>query len=148
MLDPHGVSAAAGRALPRPTLLASIEDDERILEILFSYLDRTRPTVAEIRQAICEYYLVSPAEMASISRMRAITLARWMFAYLAYRYTRCSMPVIAKRIGYADHSSVHYGIRQIEQWLLTRPLLVDDLDLLRLRIAEMVLMRRTGEGNA
>jgi chromosomal replication initiator protein len=120
-------------------------DDTEAIERLFEYLKRSRPTLLEIRDAVCEFYLIDCLEVHHVNpkgtRMKRFTFARQIFCYLAYRYTRHRMPRIGQCIGYRDHTTVWHGIHKIEKQAVTRPVVADDLDLLRLRIAEKILSR-------
>jgi chromosomal replication initiator protein len=64
-----------------------------------------------------------------------------VFCYLARRYTRLSTRVIGQHVGNRDHSTVLHAVRKIEKLLAGKSLLADDIDLLRLRISEKVLLR-------
>jgi chromosomal replication initiator protein len=120
-----------------------VPDDADAIERLFEYLKRARPTLLEIRDAVCEFYLIECLELhdAEGTRSKHLVFARQVFCYFAYRYTRFRMPKIAQCIGYRDHTTVWHGIHAIEKMALTRPIVADDLDLLRLRIAEKILSR-------
>lgn len=133
---------ALKRAMVRQRFLGP--DDAHTVEQLFSYLEQTRPTMTEIKDAICDLYLIERKEIEGGYRRRFLVLARHMFCFFSYRYARASLNQIKERIGYADHTSVYHGIRMIEQQAITNPLVRDDLDLLRLRICEKILRRRNG----
>jgi chromosomal replication initiator protein len=117
-------------------------DDGEALDRLLGYLKQTNPTTKEIKTAICELYGFEPLELEAGNRHVQFALARQIFCFLAYKHTRLSMRRIAERIGLTDHSTVLHAIRKIEKQAITTPLVRDDLDLLRLRISEKILMRR------
>jgi chromosomal replication initiation ATPase DnaA len=131
---------------------SELPDDGYVLDRLFAYLETTRPTVDEVRDAICEFYAVHPFEVSGrhlghLDRRAHIVTARSVFCFLAYRYVRLSMPKIFPLAGYRDHTSVFFAIRKIENYVVTRPRWADDLDLLRLRLCEKILMRCCGRGS-
>lgn len=115
-------------------------DDSEVLDRLFGYLENNRPLLSEIRDAICEFYLINRADMIDYKRITEISLARQMFCYVAYRYTRCAMKTIGNHIG-RHPSTVLHAIRNVESLAMRMGVVRDDLDLLRLRVAEKMLRR-------
>ena len=107
---------------------------------------RLRPKFADTKRLLADLkqQQTTLAEIVVSTRAREVVFARQLFCYLAYRYTRHTLPVIASRVGYRDHSTAHHGVRTIEKSRLTMPLVRDDIDVLRLRIAEKVLQRGGG----
>jgi chromosomal replication initiation ATPase DnaA len=139
-----------------PSDRLEFSDDEATLLHLYAYLERHKPTMAEIKRAICELYAIEISELEGRSRTRFLVLARQIFCYLSHRYARKTLGQIKRRVGYTDHTTVLHAIRVIEQYAVTReqyryedierPMIKDDLDLLRLRLVEKVVLRRTGGG--
>lgn len=120
-----------------------VPDDNDTLDRLIGYLYRTRPTSREILHEVCEFYKIPPSELV-VYRSRGmleVTFARQVFCYLTHKYTNLTMSQIAKRAGFSDHTTVLHSIRRIERNIVKRPLIEDDIDLLRLKIAERVLRR-------
>jgi len=128
-----------GRAIAHQR--SEIPDDGEVLERLYRYLETTRPMLADIAAAVCEFYHIRHYELTGSYREFETTLARQVFCYLAHRYARASSLKIGRFIG-RDHSTVLHAIRVVEKWMVSRPLLLDDIDLLRLRISEKMLERR------
>jgi chromosomal replication initiation ATPase DnaA len=118
-----------------------VPNDAAAIERLWRSLDLARPSLAEIRAAICEFYPMTHDQLRSTSRATHFVFPRQMFCWFAYRYARVSMAQICPWVGYIDHTTVLHGIRRIEQWSVTRPLVRDDIDVLRLRVSEKVLAR-------
>jgi chromosomal replication initiation ATPase DnaA len=143
----YGFAGVAPQALTHAASeqRVAFPDDEPQLERLMGYLDRARPKLPEIATAVCEFYLIDPAEFRR-TRLAEVSMARHIFCYLAYRYTRASLPVIGRYLR-LHHTSVMYAIRRIEKYIVTKPLVHDDVDLLRLRISEIIL-RRSFKGSA
>lgn len=119
-----------------------IPNDADALDRLFAYLEHARPTMAEIRDAVCEFYAITKFQLVRPSRRYVIVLARQIFCYLCHKYSRASMNAIAPRAGYRDHTTVHHNVHRVARLVITRPLVRDDIDLLRLRISEKVLLRK------
>jgi chromosomal replication initiation ATPase DnaA len=121
-----------------------VPEDSDVIDRLFQYLKTARPTMIEIKQVVCEFYDIEPHEITGGDRRPFITFARHVFCYFARHYTRNSLRQIGMRVGYVDHSTTYYGIRRIEGYAVTRQLVRDDLDLIRLRICEKLLLRQQG----
>lgn len=118
-----------------------IPEDDAAIERLWYYLDIAKPQMPEIKLAVCEFYGLQVQEIEQRCRAYEVTLARQVFCYLAHRYNRASLAQIGKQVGLINHSTVWHAIRKIEKKIITRPLLEDDIDLLRLRICEKLLLR-------
>jgi chromosomal replication initiator protein len=117
-------------------------DDDDALKRLFAYLETTRPTLAEIKEVVCEFYGYELVEISARDRQQHAALARAIFCFLAHRHTRWPMGQIGRRVGLTNHTTVLHAIRRIEKAAASVPIVRDDLDLLRLRIAEKILRRR------
>jgi chromosomal replication initiator protein len=116
--------------------------DGPALDRLLRYVEQNRPLLADIKAAVCDLYNITPGELMGDNRLYEKTFARQAFCFLAKRYTKYSLNVIAHHVGLTNHTTVIHAVRKIEKWSLTRPLVADDLDLLRLKISERMLMRR------
>jgi chromosomal replication initiation ATPase DnaA len=66
----------------------TVPDDGAALDRLFNYLNVTRPSMAEIRASVCEFYAIEPLELRGRFRQYETAMARQIFCYLAYRHTR------------------------------------------------------------
>jgi chromosomal replication initiation ATPase DnaA len=139
-------AAVAPQVLERAinTHLAEIPDDGPVLERLYAYLERFRPFVTDIREAVAEFYAVHPFDLIGRSREYEVAHARQVFCFLCYRHTRLSMNQIAGHAGLNNHTTVSHAVRKIEKLSISRPRMADDLDLLRLRISEKMLLRARG----
>jgi chromosomal replication initiator protein len=122
-------------------LRPELPDEGEALDRLFRYLEFARPTTAEIRAAVCEFYALTPLELVGDYRQLHITWGRQVYCYLVHRYTRLSTMQIGRYVN-RDHTTVMHAIHKVEALVLTKPLVTDDIDLLRLRISEKMLMRR------
>ena len=123
---------------------SELPEDAEVLDRLFRYIETTRPLMAEIKAAVCEFYHMDASLLEGRQRVQETVLARQVFYFLCYRYTRFSSLQIGRFIG-RDHATVLHGLRKIEGLLLTHQLLADDIDLLRLRISEKMLLRKASQ---
>jgi chromosomal replication initiator protein len=121
----------------RSLIPADIEALDRVL----AYLKLARPTTQEIKDVVMDYYSVSPTEIDSQSRTAAHSFARHMICYFCRTHTRAGVALIARRVGYNDHSSVVYGIQKITSWAVSRAVIRHDIEQIKLRLAEKILHR-------
>lgn len=100
-----------------------------------------RPTMAEVKQAICELYRIVPGDIEGRSRHAPIVLARHVFCFVSYRdCSRPSLHKVATACGGRCHTSIWHAIHKIE----SMPILANDLAALRARLSEIVLARLMG----
>jgi chromosomal replication initiator protein len=121
-----------------------LPNDADALDRLFHQLELNRPMLAEIRDAVADFYCIEVKELSKRWRITEVVVPRQIFCYLAYRYTRFSLDYVGRYIGLANHTTVMHAIRRIERLILTKPIVADDIDVLRLKISEKVLLRRRG----
>jgi chromosomal replication initiator protein len=118
-----------------------LDQHDELLEKLIGVLSVNQPALREIIDAVAEFYDIEPAQLRSGSRLHTIAIPRMIIYYLARRLTRLSLTGIAQRLGRRDHTTVMSGIERITRKLHKNELLRDDIDVLRLRIAEKVSQR-------
>jgi chromosomal replication initiation ATPase DnaA len=142
MQDPTGIACIAP-----PSLVSAVNnlretnpDDGPAYDRLLDYLQQNQPKMQEIKAAICELYGFSLIEL--LGRSVETTLARQIFCYFAFKYTRNSAQRVGYEVGLMDHATVLSAIRKIEKQEITMALVRDDVDLLRMRISEKVMARR------
>lgn len=80
-------------------------------------LEEKEMTMDDITKAVTEYYNVTVEELASRKRTRVVTTARQLVMYLSKKYTDIPLKVIGTTLGKRDHSTVIYGIKNIEDLL-------------------------------
>lgn len=119
-----------------------LPDDADTLDRLYQQLELNRPMLAEIKASVCDFYAIAADELCGRYRAYETALARQIFCYLAHKYTSFSLGQIGRAVGLTNHTTVHHAIRKIAKRMITDHLLHDDLDLLRIRISEKVLLRR------
>lgn len=73
-----------------------------------------RVTVSDIQRIVAAYYKLSPFDMTSARRSRAVARPRQIAMYLARHHTQQSMPAIGRRFGGRDHTTVIHAVRRVE----------------------------------
>ena len=88
------------------------------VEALADHLARTDSaiTMGDIEAAVAPYFGVTPADIHSTRRTRAVSVARMITMYLARRHTPMSYPEIARFTG-KNHSSVILAVQRMERIL-------------------------------
>lgn len=84
--------------------------------------------IAQVIVATCEFYGLSPEELASKNREGETVRARQIAMYVARKMTGRSYPEIGRQIGGFDHSTVVHAYRKIEGLLETNPEVRTDVD--------------------
>ena len=67
-----------------------------------------------IRECVCSMRGVTEAEFLGSRRNRRISWARQEACWLAHKLTGRSYPQVARAYGYADHTTVIYGVKAVE----------------------------------
>ena len=105
-------------------LAARIEHLEKALQ---TGRDRSKDlppiTVPDIIDLVLQRENVRKSELRSQFRGGHIPRARQMICYLAKLNTLASLPVIARLLGYKDHTTVIHGIRKITELRQTDPVI-------------------------
>lgn len=78
-----------------------------------------------IVSAMAAEFNLFPRVILSRPWPRSATYARMACAYVAYKYTQSSYHAIARRLHYADHTSVIHAVSQISNQLVARGWLAD-----------------------
>lgn len=138
-------------AIAPPSLALAISEqraliplDDEPLNRLFAYLEQMRPTMWEVRSETANFFGVSQGELCSGARRYPIVQARQVYCYLAYRHTRHAMRLIGYQVGLSDHSAVRNAIQRTARRMIGDERFADEIDLLKLRISELVLLRTRG----
>jgi hypothetical protein len=91
-------------------------------------------TVRIIAETVAEHYSVTYRELLSIRKTVAAAEARMVTYWLARQFTALSLPQIGRALGDRDHSTIHAGIRAIDERRGTRPALFETLGILQLAL--------------
>jgi chromosomal replication initiator protein len=92
---------------------------EMARQALADYLPRADRivTVNDIENRVATFFGLSPAQLHSSRKTRAVALARAISMYLARKYTSMSFPEIGRLMGNKNHSTVILACRKIERTL-------------------------------
>ena len=71
-------------------------------------------TVEEIQKKVSDYYNIKVTDMYSACRERSIVRPRQVAMYLTKKITNYSLPVIGKKYGGRDHTTVMHAVNKIE----------------------------------
>ena len=88
-------------------------------------IDRfVRNTVKEVSveyiiNIVCEYFKITPEQMALNTRKRQVVQARQVAMYLAKKYSSASLASIGQQCGKKDHATVHHACKTVANQLET-----------------------------
>lgn len=97
------------------------------IQLPITYCDRKQPAIKDIINTVAAHYGLSPWEIISQRRYKAIIPPRQVTMYLANKLTLWSRADIGRKIGGRDHTTVIHGIRTIENQLPHDPALSERL---------------------
>jgi hypothetical protein len=95
-------------------------------------------TIEDIQSAVERHCKVGHIELISARRTAAIVRPRQIAMFLAKNLTPNSLPVIGRKFGDRDHTTVLHAVRKIESLRRCDKTLADDLDVIRRAIAAQV----------
>lgn len=122
-------------------------DIESALANLGSVFRNVRPTMQEIKCVVIEHYGLKLGDFDSHSRVTDLVKARQVFYFLCHKLTGSTLPAIGRRSGGHDHTTVLWGVKKIADLSRKSKLFAEELEVLRFRIAERVLLRNGRNGN-
>lgn len=76
-------------------------------------------SVEYIINTVCDYFKISPEQMALNTRKRQVVQARQIAMYLAKKYSNASLASIGQQCGKKDHATVHHACKTIANQLET-----------------------------
>lgn len=88
-------------------------DDALAEELLRTGATAPSPPLADIVDAVCEYYGIPKSVLTSASRKQSTVFARAVAIYLARELTPLSYDQIGRRLGGRDHTTVLHNYRRI-----------------------------------
>jgi len=100
-----------------------------------------RPTIAEIKKAVCARKGLTIAEIECACRARRFAYPRQVAMSLARELTGSSLPKIGRHFGKRDHTTVLWADRKVKRIAQANPDLEIALDQLRETIMQMVAER-------
>jgi chromosomal replication initiator protein len=99
--------------------------------------DLRRLTPERIRDQVAQVYGLAPADLAGRSRRQAITRPRNLALFLCRRHTEATLAELG-RLFNRDHSTVMYGVDQVERSLAREPRTGQELAFLEQRLGVQV----------
>jgi chromosomal replication initiator protein len=128
-------------AVNRVTAIARISIDQpldidftaKALQPVSVALQSEKPQVAptELLDAVCRHLQLSPSEITSQKRNRALTYARHLAMYLLREDIGLTYSAVAQLLGKKDHSTVVHAYTQLTRELSVSPSLRADVDAVR-----------------
>jgi chromosomal replication initiation ATPase DnaA len=100
------------------------------------------PTFNEIADVVCRRYHAAFTQVAGHRLFPDLTKPRHILIFLARDLTRLSLVQIAARLGNRNISTISEAEQHIGRKIQESEHLRDEIDLLRLAIAERVMLRR------
>jgi len=100
-----------------------------------------KPTIAEIKRAVCARKGLTLAEIESKCRKRRMAWPRQVAAALCRELTDASYPKIARHFGGRDHTTILWAVRKIKRTSEQNPELEITLGQLREQIMQAVAER-------
>jgi DnaA-like protein len=140
-------SQQAGASRPQPPPQAVQAGPERLkkisapLKTWFWIVDEVDPSapawlsIEEIQTAVAHHCKVAHPDLISARRTADVVRPRQIAMYLAKNLTPNSLPVIGRKFGGRDHTTVLHAVRKIEALRLRDNNLAGDLDAIRRALA-------------
>ncbi|MBS3813071.1 chromosomal replication initiator protein DnaA, partial [Candidatus Bipolaricaulota bacterium] len=84
-------------------------------------------TVSAVKETVAENYDLPLAEIEGKSRKKEIARARHIAVYLARELTDSSFPILGKKFGDRDHSTIMHSYNKIKKMIKETPLLFEEI---------------------
>lgn len=97
------------------------------------------PSIAIISRETARFYERTLMDMYSARRTANIVRPRQIAMYLAKTMTLKSLPEIGRKFGGRDHTTILHAVRKIEDLVCRDERLADEIEVLKLRILQVVL---------
>lgn len=117
----HLARLARMKGRPEPEPVVPKPEPVRVDPVVHSdFVSHGTPTMDAIIRAVCRHFAVEFREVIGNRRRAKVILPRHVAMYLCSRLTLRSLPLIGRKFGGRDHTTVLHAIAKIER------LLVDD----------------------
>jgi chromosomal replication initiator protein len=115
------LEGALGRLVAQARLTHRPLDAALADEVLAALLpvEASVVTIDDIQRAVCALYGVSPSDLRSPSRRRAVVVPRHVAMYLARHGLNLAFPTIAEHFGRRDHTTAVAACRQVARLVET-----------------------------
>jgi chromosomal replication initiation ATPase DnaA len=105
-------------------------------------LQSSPPTFNEIADIVCRRYHIALQQITGHRHFPDITKPRHVLIFLARKLTRLSLAQIAMRMGNRNISTIKEAETSVSRRIEGNEHMRDEIDLLRIAIAERVMRRR------
>lgn len=96
--------------------------------------------VKPIIELVCDQLIVTEKELMGMNRYRRFVEARQIVGWFARRYTNLSLQAIGNVVGNRDHTTVLYGIRNIDRLMLSSDWMKKTIDKLDIEIKKKLMI--------
>jgi len=83
--------------------------------------------IALICAEVASHYGLTMERLLGRSQTPRVTLPRMIGYWLSRKLTTLSTPLIAKCFGGRDHSTIVWGIQQVDRWMEERPMMASEV---------------------
>ncbi|MDR1031554.1 MAG: chromosomal replication initiator protein DnaA [Holosporales bacterium] len=132
------MEGALNRVVASSTLMGgeeiTIEMTQRVLKDLLR-ANSKKLTVEDIQRKVADHYSIRLSDIHSPRRNVNIARPRQVAMYFAKQLTPTSLPEIGRKFGGRDHTTVIHAVKKIEELILTKPEVAEDVRLLRCMLA-------------
>lgn len=109
-----------------------------VKEIIKNHIKPKRSiSVEEITQSVAHYYHIDESALYDSIRRREIVQARQVAMYLMRNDYNISFPLIGRKLGGKDHTTVMHSCEKVAEELKNNPLLAQDIEHIRSMLATL-----------
>ena len=123
------LEGALNRMIAHATLIGrevTLEMTQEVLQDLLRANVR-RVNIDEIQRRVADYFNIRLSDLLSSRRARAVARPRQVAMYLSKQLTAKSLPVIGRKFGGRDHTTVMHAVKRIDELRLTDSVLEEDI---------------------
>ncbi len=123
------LEGALNRMIAHATLIGrevTLEMTQEVLQDLLRANVR-RVSIDEIQRRVAEYFNIRLSDLLSSRRARQVARPRQVAMYLSKQLTAKSLPVIGRKFGGRDHTTVMHAVKRIDELRQTDSVLEEDI---------------------